>query len=337
MFDFPELRPDFSDTWPWLELVLRRHDGSFVSRATDWAPARADLLRRWGEVIGPFPARVPLEVRIEREEELPDHRRALLTYQADAKTRTTAYVLSPLGDSRTLCPGAVVLHQTSDTTIEDPVGLAGRESMHIALRLVKRGYVCIAPRNFLWATPGATPNSATKLILESDWKTGMAKMTWDAIRAVDLLAARADIDAGRIGCIGHSLGGKESLYLAAFDPRVRASVSCEGGVGIAYSNWDDPWYLGDQVHAASFGLDHHQLIALIAPRAFLLVGGHKANPQCVDGVWSWPYLQANLPLWQLLNAEGKLGLLLHYQGHDFPAPGAFRDKVHNWLDWNLSS
>ena len=39
----------------------------------------------------------------------------------------------------------------------------------------------------------------------------MAKMTWDAIRATDLLLTGPEVDPARIGSIGHSLGGKEVL------------------------------------------------------------------------------------------------------------------------------
>ena len=94
--------------------------------------------------------------------------------------------------------------------------------------------------------------------------TGMAKMLFDAVRAVDLLASRPDVDPGRLGSIGHSLGAKEVLYLAAFDTRIRASVSSEGGIGLTYSNWDAPWYLGDAIRRPGFPLDHGQLLALAA-------------------------------------------------------------------------
>ena len=45
----------------------------------------------------------------------------------------------------------------------------------------------------------------------------MTRMTWDGVRALDFLAAQRGVDAGRLGIIGHSLGAKEVLYVAAFD------------------------------------------------------------------------------------------------------------------------
>ncbi|MEO8593003.1 MAG: acetylxylan esterase [Candidatus Solibacter sp.] len=48
---------------------------------------------------------------------------------------------------------------------------------------------------------------------------------WDAMRAIDYLSTRTDIDAHRIGALGCSGGGAVTAYLAAFDPRVTAAAS----------------------------------------------------------------------------------------------------------------
>jgi dienelactone hydrolase len=273
---------------------------------------------------------VALEPRVLSEEALPDHRRLLIRYRVEAGVDAEAYLLIPKDDEPAGArrPGMIVLHQTSETTSRDPVGLAGREPMHLALHLVRRGYVCVAPANFLWATASRDYEQVTADVLAREpWETGMAKMTWDATRATDLLAARPEVDLDRVGSIGHSLGAKEALYLAAFDPRVRAAVACEGGVGLAFTNWDAPWYLGGKIKRPGFAHDHHELIALIAPRALLIVGG-----EADDGAKTWPYVAANLPLWRLIGAQDRLGLFRHAHGHDFPPPGEDREAVYGWVD-----
>ncbi len=45
---------------------------------------------------------------------------------------------------------------------------------------------------------------------------------WDDIRTVDYLVTRPEVDPKRIGCIGISMGGYRSLYLAALDRRIAA-------------------------------------------------------------------------------------------------------------------
>ena len=46
---------------------------------------------------------------------------------------------------------------------------------------------------------------------------------WDDMRTVDYLATRPEVDAKRIGCLGISMGGYRSLYLAALDERIVAA------------------------------------------------------------------------------------------------------------------
>lgn len=48
---------------------------------------------------------------------------------------------------------------------------------------------------------------------------------WDDIRTVDYLLTRPEVDPARIGCVGISLGGYRSDFLAALDERIRCSIS----------------------------------------------------------------------------------------------------------------
>jgi dienelactone hydrolase len=45
---------------------------------------------------------------------------------------------------------------------------------------------------------------------------------WDDIRTVDYLVTRPEVDPKRIGCLGISMGGYRSLFLAALDRRIAA-------------------------------------------------------------------------------------------------------------------
>jgi pimeloyl-ACP methyl ester carboxylesterase len=333
---------DLSSLSPLLETAT----GAPIRSRRTWQQRRNDLRRRWTEYLGPFPRRVALKPQVLATEEFSDHTRLRVRYRTEADVFTEAYLLLPK-DGRTKRPGMVVLHQTTENTIDEPVGKAGREPMHIALHLVRRGYVCIAPRCFLWSEADTLADATERVLTRPPWKTGMAKMTWDGIRALDYLLTWPEVDPERVGCIGHSLGGKEALYLGAFDPRIRATISCEGGIGLRFSNWDARWYLGPQIREpplpppspkrggsrgnplgeAAVPLEHHQLIALIAPRPFLLIGGGSA-----DGPQSWPFIAANLPVYRLLGAEERIGLQLIEGGHDFPHAGPEREKTFAWLD-----
>jgi dipeptidyl aminopeptidase/acylaminoacyl peptidase len=60
-------------------------------------------------------------------------------------------------------------------------------------------------------------------------------VAWQA--AIDLLASRPEIDAGRIGAFGVSRGGLWVIRLAAHEPRIKAVISCAPG-GAGY--WGTP-------------------------------------------------------------------------------------------------
>jgi dienelactone hydrolase len=295
-----------------------------------WIKRRTELRRAWQAFLGAIPGPRPGNTGNAVAEDRPDGViRQRVSYEAERGWPIEGYLLRPDRPGRGR-PAAVVLHSTAEWTIRQPAGLEGPADLHIGLHLARRGYVVFCPRCFLWEY-----GQSRKLESAVDWLhthhpgvTGMAKMLFDATRSLDLLAAQADVDPGRIGAIGHSLGAKEVLYLAAFDERVRAAVSSEGGIGLSYSNWDAPWYLGDAISRPGFGLDHGQVLGLCAPRAFLLIGGDSA-----DGDRSWPYIAESIPLWKLTGAPDAVGLFNHRQGHAFPPIAQAR--AYEWLDWYL--
>ncbi len=62
----------------------------------------------------------------------------------------------------------------------------------------------------------------------SDWDGPMTvfRLSEDVVAALDYLCTREDIDPGRIGVLGHSMGGSASILAASRDERIRAVVSC---------------------------------------------------------------------------------------------------------------
>jgi dienelactone hydrolase len=153
----------------------------------------------------------------------------------------------------------------------------------------------------------------------------MGKVTFDASRCVDFLETLRAVDRKRIGCIGFSLGAKEVLYAMAFEPRYQVGVFNEGGIGLRMSNWTDPWYLTDKMKPFIPNLEHHQVLALVAPRPFLVLGGDSA-----DGDASWPFVKAVLPVYELYGARDRVGLFNHKGKHSFPREA--RQLAYRWLD-----
>jgi hypothetical protein len=53
--------------------------------------------------------------------------------------------------------------------------------------------------------------------------------------------------------------------------------------------------------------DDHQLLALIAPRPFLVLAG-ESGPGAADGDRSWPFLEAARPVYELYDRPARLGM-----------------------------
>ncbi len=136
--------------------------------------------------------------------------------------------------------------------------------------------------------------------------TGLGRSIADLMLAVDLLAEVPGVDAGRVGAFGHSLGGKLALFLAALDVRIRAAVTHEPGLGLAHSNWGDPWYFADRSPADR---DLDELTGLIAPRPLLYAGGGAS-----DGPHNRDVADRASQHWP----AGGFDTLLHNGGHPLP-------------------
>jgi len=298
-----------------------------VTTLEAWKEQREELRKWWPDFLGPMPAERKAAPKLEvLEEDRPEGViRQLVRYEVEPGMPTEAYLLKP-EKQQSRAPGIAVFHSTVEYSIRQPAGLEGPPEKHFGLRYARKGCVCFCPRNYLWPkTQGiAAQGEANKYLARVKGSKGMAKMLYDALVAVDILAALPQVDAARIGSVGHSLGAKETLYLAAFDERVKATVSSEGGVGTKFSNWEADWYLGKSIQEPSFSHEQHELLALAAPRPFLLVGGNSA-----DGDRGWPFIAAALPIYELYGKPARLGQFNHGKGHAVP-PEA-EQKIEEWL------
>ncbi len=300
-----------------------------------WKARRSVLRQLWLDTLGPMPDRPPSTTfRVLRTDDLPTVTRTLIEYDCEADLKVQAYLLKPKDakpdHSR---PGIVALHATTTATIEPIAGVTGEPRQSLGLMLADRGFVVICPRCFLWQDVTNYQDAVDRFRQRHPKTLGMHKMLYDAQRALDLLVALPEVDPSRIGAVGHSLGAKETLYLAAFDERIKAAVASEGGLGLRSTNWDAPWYLGPGMRDPSFARDHHELVALIAPRPFLVIAGETGNG-AADGDRSWPYLQAARPIYELSTPRPALGLLNHRGGH--PLPLELQPRVAEWFEVYLA-
>jgi len=278
-----------------------------------WKDCKNDLKKAWQEVLGPDLAR-PESVHVEvlETEIIEKLTRKLIRYENEVGEFLTAYLLEPIEATSPL-PAIVALHATTNQTNKTIAGIGGTFDEQIGLRLAQQGFVVICPENFLWRGGMGYQEAVADFQKRYPNSLGMRKMLFDASRAIDIVASLPTVDSQKIGAVGHSLGAKEVLYLTALDERISAAVFSEGGIEFESTNWQAPWYLGPAVSDKTFPRNHHELIALIAPRPFLVLGGESSG--AADGDRSWPYLQAAMPVYRLYGNTPRLGLLNHHQGH----------------------
>ena len=147
----------------------------------------------------------------------------------------------------------------------------------------------------------------------------------DVRAAVGYLASRPDVDPGRIGVLGQSMGGEQALTAAATDERIAAVVT-EGAEVITTADASaDPGTVGgwpsvpmlwvsrvvsDLLADASPPPPHSESIAAIAPRPVLLIAGQDPAELASNRF----FLEAGGPsveLWHLDDTPHTAGLRVH--------------------------
>ncbi|WP_202921620.1 dienelactone hydrolase family protein [Anatilimnocola aggregata] len=322
----PEKLPADAKSFPSL---LVDKAGQPIRTVAAWQERRKELLAQWQEFLGAMPAKrdpsKPPQVKVLEADTVGNVTRQRVEYEVEPGLVTEAYICRPTELTGTTS-GVVCFHSTVEHSIRQPAGLGKDVQKAFGLKFAQQGRIVFSPRCFAWPANDkmAVQEETRKYLARVPKSLGMAKMLYDSLVAVDILAKLPGVDPERLGAVGHSLGAKEVLYLAAFDERIKVTVSSEGGVGLKFSNWNAPWYLGTAIDEPGFPHDHHELLACVAPRPFLLVGGESA-----DGDRGWPYIAAALPAYHLSDPTARLGQFNHRQGH--AVPPIAEERIEEWF------
>jgi hypothetical protein len=239
--------------------------------------------RRLAALLGRLPERVPLNVEVVESVDCGSYRRDKVVYDSERHMSVPAWLLVPHDRVQ---PGPAVLAQHGHGPGKDEVvgltefGDEGSPPNDYGHQLALRGYVVLAPdlRTFGeradWNPPNIYSCDHSNMHASMLGQSVLALDLWDLARGLDLLAADPLVDERRLGVVGLSQGGTCTLFLAAWDRRVRAAV-----VSGYFNQWGVcaaiPWNMcGSQVLPGVAGaLDHVELGALIAPRALLIESG----------------------------------------------------------------
>ncbi len=305
-----------------------------IAEAGDWPKRRAHILANMQLVMGPLPDRsrlAPLDMEVLETEELPGVVRKRVRFVSEPGDRVPAYLLIPKGLEGKV-PAMLCLHQTTEIGKGEPAGLGGKPNLHYALELAKRGYVTLVPDYPNFGDYEFDP-------YEQSYMSATMKGIWNHMRAVDLLQSLPEVDAERIGCIGHSLGGHNTMYAAAFDTRIRVMVSSCGFNSFAkyyggdLTGWSHKGYMPRIVDVYGkdpkrMPFDFTEVVAVLAPRAVFVNAPVNDGNFEVSGVRDC--IEAAVPVYEMLVAGDQLVAVYPDAGHDFPPD--VREQAYAFVD-----
>jgi hypothetical protein len=316
-----------------------------VNTLAEWERRRAAILSAMQSIMGPLPGpekRCPLDVTQIEEVDAGSYVRRMITYAAEPGGRVPAYLLIPKkvlsGNQR--APAVLALHQTRPEGHRVVVGLANQPDDEYGVHLAERGFVVLAPPYTMLAKYWPDLKAL-------GYQSGTMKSIWDNIRGLDLLASLPFVKTNAYGAIGHSLGGHNGIYTAAFDPRIRVVISSCGLDSFSdYYDGDPkvwqpdrgwcqtrymPRLLEYKGRLREIPFDFHEVIGALAPRVCFIsapLGDTNFRWKSVDAVAS-----AASAVYRLHGQPGNLQVAHPDCEHRFPPE--MRERAYRLLEEQL--
>ncbi len=233
-------------------------------------------------------------------------------------------------------PTAAVMTQHGYVSAPETVmGLRAPGSVYHAygLALARRGYVVFAHKNLSFQEPRSRVHRKATLI----GQTLLGMDVFQTSRVIDYLQTLPEVDPERIGMYGISQGGMTTLYAAACDPRIAASVVCAYfndrtpkmvvSGGSDYTAFIDTEESDKDIHGLLEFTDV-ELAALICPRPLLIEAGRR------DGACHWRMVEPEFAkvqeVYGNVGVAERVDLDLHDGGHEIHGVRSF-PFLDRWL------
>ena len=346
------LSPGFTDGAKELSGIAESKEGiKPVKSLADWQKERSRILEAMQEAMGKLPEspetdnfNLIVTDRVRRD----NHTRLTIRFTVAEKEQVYAYLYLPFAaDSGQRFPAVLALHGTGPEGKRYIDGEIPGKDYAYAKELAQRGYVVIAPDY-------PSMGEAADHDFETDrYESGTMKGIFNHIRCVDLLQSLDCVDPGRIGVIGHSLGGHNAIFAGAFDTRFKVIVSSCGwtlmdyyDIGEAavekYGHRLGPWAQDRYMPLlrTKFGFDPEkipfdfdEIIAAIAPRAFFSNSPVGDSNFDVNGVIKGA--TNVLEIYRLYKAEHNFKVIYPDAKHYF-SPEA-REEAYRFMDRALKN
>src|SRR3989454_12839212 len=194
-----------------------------VHSVDDWKKQRPGLRRQLLEMLGldPLPARTPLKAQITGRLDRPDYHIEKLVFQSMPGLYVTGNFYMPNHSAKSL-PTILYLCGHSPHALGAKFQYQDR-----AIWFASHGFACLVLDTLEFAEIAGIHHGTHDLNMWHWLSLGYTPAgveVWNAIRALDYLATRPEVDNQRIGLTGISGGGAMTWYTAAVDERISAAA-----------------------------------------------------------------------------------------------------------------
>jgi dienelactone hydrolase len=289
-----------------------------------FVPRMPALRRHVAAVLGldPLPARTPLAVKSFGVLDSPDFTLEKLEFTSRPGFPVTAHFYLPKKRAGRI-PAVLQLHG------HWPGGKSSEQVRMRSAQLARMGIASLAidcygspgPGNERGHLGGHYPNDdLAEGVSGYLFATGVSIAgiaAWDAIRALDYLRTRPEVDPTRIATAGASFGATQSLLAAILDDRVAAVAGvCYGSAFTRFPATNSC----EQIAGLRKNLTNQELLSLPAPRPLFLLQHYKDQPfihQTIERVY------------------GKLGAVERFTYEELPGTHDFdrpkREAFYRWI------
>ena len=300
---------------------LKFYDGRSVKTPEDWKKRRKEIRTRWNQLMGEWPPLLK-----DQQMKIIDsvYRDGFMQYRIQffwtPDEETEGYLLVPDGKGKK--PAVITVYYEPETAIGR--GNPDHPNRDFAYQLTKRGFVTLSI-----GTSEATKARTYSLYypnLEKATVEPLSMLAYAAANAWYVLSKIPQVDAAKIGIMGHSFGGKWAMFASCLFDKFACAVWSDPGIVFdearADVNYWEPWYLGYHPKPwrqrglittqnpakgvypklVAGGYDLQELHALMAPRPFLVSGGSEDTQQ------RWMPLNHTIKVNRLLGYENRVGM-----------------------------
>jgi len=314
------------------------------SKKQDWQSTRAEIKARILETFGSSPVELsPSEGEFEELERYVAHGLEHIRLKYRVLEDEWAYgllVLPREAKEGVPLPAVLTIHGTNGITgkygVCDPEKKPRRA---YAIELAERGFVTFSPDQYGFGEAMEDEKYSRDFDNFYDrypeWSLSSRRVLGH-IRALDVLDRLDLVRHDGYGVIGNSLGGQASLYITAFDERIKAAVISTGLSPNATNVYRDLTRVQHLEPGVTNYIKKHgktpwelnEMLSLCAPRAVLCLEpfNDPYNPytevtiDCIRSAWE---------VYKLLESPDKLTMYIHGDGHD--TVDMVRAFAYDWL------